>query len=112
MTKTQETAIAAGALTLGAALLAKGLRHSRTLDFNGCSAVITGGSRGLGLLIARELGQQGARLTIAARDEGELERAGHDLQGRGFDVTTVVCDVADRESAQGLIDEVIARTGR
>ena len=44
------------------------------MDFHGCSAVVTGGSRGLGLLVARELGRQGARVTVAARDEAELER--------------------------------------
>jgi NAD(P)-dependent dehydrogenase (short-subunit alcohol dehydrogenase family) len=112
MTKTQETALAAGAITIGAALLARGIRASRSFDFNGCSAVITGGSRGLGLLVARELGAQGARLTIAARDEAELDRARQDLSGRGFDVTTVVCDVGNQEEAQGLIDDVVARTGR
>jgi NAD(P)-dependent dehydrogenase (short-subunit alcohol dehydrogenase family) len=112
MTKTQETALAAGVLTVGAALLARGLRISRAMDFHGCSAVITGGSRGLGLVLARELGRQGARLTLAARDEAELERARKDLEDRGIDVTTVVCDVAHRDEAQGLIDGVVARTGR
>ena len=81
------------------------------MDFGGCSAVITGGSRGLGLLIARELGRQGARITIAARDAGELERARQDLAERGIDATTVVCDIADPGDARRLIDEVVARTG-
>jgi NAD(P)-dependent dehydrogenase (short-subunit alcohol dehydrogenase family) len=112
MTKTQETALAAGALTVGAALLARGLRHARAMDFRGCSAVITGGSRGLGLLVARELGRQGARVTIAARDAGELERARQDLEARGVDVTTVVCDISNAEDARLLIDGVVARTGR
>jgi NAD(P)-dependent dehydrogenase (short-subunit alcohol dehydrogenase family) len=112
MTKTQETAWAAGALTIGAALIARGLRASRAMDFDGCSVVITGGSRGLGLLVARELGRQGARITIAARDEAELERARQDLEDRRIDVTTVVCDVAKRDQAQELIDGVVARTGR
>jgi hypothetical protein len=60
MTKTQETVLAASALTVGAALLTRGLRASRRMDFSGCSTVITGGSRGLGLVVARELGH-GAR---------------------------------------------------
>src|SRR4051794_36308823 len=112
MTKTQETALAAGALTLGAALLARGLRQTRALDFTDCSAVITGGARGLGLLIARQLGQEGARVTIAARDQSELDRAREDLAGRGIDVHTIVCDVSNRDDAQRLIDAVVARTGR
>jgi NAD(P)-dependent dehydrogenase (short-subunit alcohol dehydrogenase family) len=108
MTKTQETMLAAGALTVGAALLSRRLRATRRMDFNGCSAIITGGSRGLGLLVARELGRQGARITIAARDDAELQRAREDLAERGIDVTTVVCDVGNRDEAQNLI----ARTGR
>ena len=82
------------------------------MDFRGCSAVITGGSRGLGLLVARELGRQGARITVAARDEAELERARQDLEDRGIDVTTVVCDIANQDEAQRLVDGVVARTGR
>ncbi len=112
MTKTQEKALAAGAFALGAALLSRRMRASRAFDFNGCSAVITGGSRGLGLVLARELGRLGAQVTIAARDAGELERARQDLQDRGIDATTVVCDVAERDEARRLVDDVVARTGR
>jgi len=67
MTKTQQTALAAGALTVGAALITRALRTARTLDFNGKVVLITGGSRGLGLVVARELGREGARVFIAAR---------------------------------------------
>src|SRR6185295_7348149 len=102
---------AAGALTVGAALIARGRRASRAMDFDGCSAVVTGGSRGLGLLVARELGRQGARITVAARDQAELERARQDLEDRRVDVTTVVCDVTKLDEAQRLIDGVVARTG-
>ena len=89
-----------------------GLRHSRRIDFDGRSVVITGGSRGLGLVLARELGQQGARLAIGARDEAELDRARRDLQAEGVDATTVVCDVGDRADAERLIAEAVERTGR
>jgi NAD(P)-dependent dehydrogenase (short-subunit alcohol dehydrogenase family) len=112
MTKTQETMLAASALTVGAALLTRGIRASRRIDFNGCATLITGGSRGLGLLVARELGRQGARITIAARDQAELQRAREDLAARGIEVTTVVCDVANRDEAQKLVDGVVARSGR
>jgi NAD(P)-dependent dehydrogenase (short-subunit alcohol dehydrogenase family) len=112
MTKTQETALAAGALGIGAALLARGLRASRAIDFDGCQVVITGGSRGLGLLVARELGRHGAHITIAARDAAELDRARQDLAERGIDAATVVCDVGNRDEAARLIEDVVARTGR
>jgi NAD(P)-dependent dehydrogenase (short-subunit alcohol dehydrogenase family) len=111
MTKTQQRAAAATALALGSALLSRGLRYARRTTFEGRSVVITGGSRGLGLLIARELGRQGARVTIAARNEAELERARQDLKERGIDVTTVVCDVRQSDQAERLVRGVIERTG-
>jgi NAD(P)-dependent dehydrogenase (short-subunit alcohol dehydrogenase family) len=112
MTRTQQTALAAGALTLGAALLSRHRRGARAMDFNGSSVLITGGSRGLGLLMAREFGRHGARITLAARDEAELERARQDLASRGIDATAIVCDVGNREDAEELIRETVARTGR
>jgi len=111
MTKTQETAVAAGALTLGAALLARGMRAARALDFRDKVVVITG-ARGLALEMARQLGSEGARITIAARVEGELDRARQDLADRGIDAATVVCDITNREAAQQLVRNVVARTGR
>jgi NAD(P)-dependent dehydrogenase (short-subunit alcohol dehydrogenase family) len=111
MNKSQQTAIAAGALTIGAALLARTVRTSRSIDFRNRSVIITGGSRGLGLWLARELGQQGARVTLAARDQGELERARHDLAARGIAVAISRCDVTDREQAERLVATTIERTG-
>ena len=73
--------------------------------------LITGGSRGLGLLVARQLADQGARLTLAARDRNELERAREELAARGVDVHIVVCDVGTREGAERLVAEVVERTG-
>jgi NAD(P)-dependent dehydrogenase (short-subunit alcohol dehydrogenase family) len=111
MTRAQETALAAGALTIGAALLARGLRTGRAIDFRNRSVVITG-ARGLGLLLARQLGREGARITLAARDGAELDRARQELAQRGIDVATVVCDVANRDDAQRLIRDAVARAGR
>jgi NAD(P)-dependent dehydrogenase (short-subunit alcohol dehydrogenase family) len=81
------------------------------MEFRGRSVIITGGSRGLGLLVARQLAEEGARLTLAARDRDELERAREDLAPRGADVSVVVCDVGVRTDAQRLIDEVLSRNG-
>lgn len=61
--------------------------------------------------MARRLAEEGARLSIAARDEAELERARQDLESRGAEVTTVVCDVGVRAEAEQLIRQVIERTG-
>ena len=112
MNRTQQTAVAAGALTLGAALLTRAFRAARTIDFRDKSVLITGGSRGLGLLVARELGAQGARLTLAARDQAELERARDDLAARGIDSQIVACDVGVRDQASRLVDDVVAGVGR
>jgi NAD(P)-dependent dehydrogenase (short-subunit alcohol dehydrogenase family) len=112
MTKTQQTALAAGALALGGALMMRGLRGMRRMDFGGRVVVITGGSRGLGLLMARQFADEGALVTIAARDQAELQRAQEDLAERAGTVHLVVCDVGVREQAERLIRDTVARHGR
>ncbi len=110
MTKTQFGWVA-GAAAVGVALAARSLRAARAIDFRGRSVLITGGSRGLGLLIARQLGPQGARLTLAARDASELERARADLADRGIDVSIAACDLRRREDAERLVHDVVSREG-
>jgi NAD(P)-dependent dehydrogenase (short-subunit alcohol dehydrogenase family) len=110
MTKSQ-LGIAATAAAIGGALVARGLRSRHAIDFRGRSVLITGGSRGLGLLIARQLGREGARITLAARDAGELDRAHADLKSRGIDVDLAVCDLRRRDEAERLVRELIARAG-
>ncbi len=78
-------------------------------DLNGKSVLITGGSRGLGLVMAREFAREGARLVLCARDETELHRARTDLEG--FDVMTVPCDVTDKQAVTEMIERVNARFG-
>ena len=74
----------------GAAGVLVGLRRSLPrYAFAGKVVVITGASRGLGLVLARELARKGARLAICARDASELERARAELAGRGADVLAV-----------------------
>jgi short-subunit dehydrogenase len=75
-------------------------------------AVVTGASRGLGLLLARELSRDGCRLVICARDQAELDRAADELRSSGADVTAVACDVAADEAPRLLIDTAVARYGR
>lgn len=112
-------ALMAGAGT-GALLL--GLRRQmRRIDFEGLSVVITGGSRGLGLEIARQFAGEGARLSLLARDPDELDRAADELARKGADVMAFACDVRDRErveqtvaainKARGCIDVLINVAG-
>jgi len=75
-------------------------------------ALITGGSRGLGLLIARELAREGCSIAICARDERELARARDDLAARGARIAAFRCDVSDREQVETLVRLVTDRFGR
>jgi NAD(P)-dependent dehydrogenase (short-subunit alcohol dehydrogenase family) len=96
------------AVLAGRELLAK----LREADLRDRVALVTGGSRGLGLLIARELAGEGCRLVICARDEQELERAREDLERRGAAALAVPCDVGDRNQVTRMVDEAIRRFGR
>lgn len=89
--------IAAGALGTTA------LRRGSDRGFVGQRALVTGGSRGLGFLVARELGRRGARVAICARDEEELAEAAAQLRREGIVVMPVACDVADRAAVEQMI---------
>lgn len=73
--------------------------------------LLTGGSRGLGLVVARQRVQQGARLAICTRDRAELERARVELQQCGGDVLSVPCDVTDRSQVDRMVQQVRDRFG-
>ena len=98
---------------LGGLLAARALlRRGREFDFQDKTVLITGGSRGLGLVLARELAQEGARLAICARDPQELERARADLVGRGAEVHVFPCDVTDRAQVAEWVRVCQHRFGR
>jgi NAD(P)-dependent dehydrogenase (short-subunit alcohol dehydrogenase family) len=100
---------AAGA---GAILARKAIRQRKAISFYDTSVLITGGSRGLGLVIARELAAEGANLTIMARDTQEVERAAQELAGQGARVLALRGDVRDQSIAQEAVDRAIAQYGR
>jgi short-subunit dehydrogenase len=68
--------------------------------------LITGGSRGLGLVLARELAREGARLAICARDANDLERAREGLEDGGATVLAVPCDVTDQDGVEEMVRTV------
>ncbi|MEJ8757073.1 SDR family oxidoreductase [Pontibacter sp. H259] len=96
--------LAAGA---GALLAARAVyRKVSAYDFNGKVVLITGGSRGLGLVMARQLAKEGARLVLCARDARELENARMELAGNGADVLVIKCDVTDQQQVSNMIANV------
>lgn len=98
---------------IGAVLAAREvLARAREADLRGQVALVTGGCRGLGLAIARELADEGCRLAICARDEVELQRAHHELEQRGAEVFAGRCDVADKADVDRLVAEVLETYGR
>jgi NAD(P)-dependent dehydrogenase (short-subunit alcohol dehydrogenase family) len=74
-------------------------------------ALVAGGSRGLGLLIARELGRRGHRLVLCARDSAELRIAQQMLSAQGVEVHVEVCDVSDEAAVSSFVDAIEARHG-
>jgi short-subunit dehydrogenase len=69
-------------------------------------ALVMGGSRGLGLLLAHELGRRGHRLIISARDGEALERAAADLSAAGYEVGTEICDVTSHVEVEDLVRRI------
>jgi NAD(P)-dependent dehydrogenase (short-subunit alcohol dehydrogenase family) len=103
--------VTAGA-AIGIALVARSvIRHFKAYDLRDKVVLITGGSRGLGLVIARELVAQGARVAICARRGEELERARAELVERGGTVVAVECDLTDPEEIPALVALVNEQLG-
>ena len=99
--------IAAGATAAVVARRALGGR--RVIDFRGRVVVITGASRGLGLVLARRLAREGARLCLLARDEAELALARQQIEAERADVMTLRCDVRRRADVRAAVDMILER---
>lgn len=82
------------------------------IELAGKVVLVTGGSRGLGFLLAREFAHQGSRVAICARDGEELDQARHDLQMSSAEVYTQVCDVSQQGAVDALIADVTDHFGR
>jgi short-subunit dehydrogenase len=87
------------------------IRSGRRISFQGMTIVITGGSRGLGLVMARRFAEENAKLALLARDERELERAREDLERYGVEVLTIPCDVREEDDVKSAFDRILARFG-
>lgn len=101
--------LTAAAGVFGALTAARIARSHRAISFAGRVVVITGGSRGLGLVIARQLAVEGARLCLLARDDGELSRAAAELASTGAEILTISCDVRRRADVRAAVDTILER---
>ena len=81
----------------------------KLLDLTGKIALVTGGSRGLGLQIAEALAEMGAKIAISARKKDELDQA---VSRLGGEASAFVCDIGKREAIAPLADAVLKKFGR
>src|ERR1700741_3051840 len=81
------------------------------LDLEGKTALVTGGSRGLGLQIAHALGEAGAKLMLSSRKAGDLEQAAAELKSVGIDAQWIAADCSKEEETRNLAQETLQRLG-
>lgn len=99
-------------LGAGAIVAAKVIKRARAISFHNRVVLITGGSRGLGLVLARRLVGEGARLMLVARDACELGRASRELRQRGGIVETFAADATDPTTATEAVATTVGTLGR
>ncbi len=110
---TKRNGILLGAAAAAAALAAKEfLARSREDVLAGEIVLITGGSRGLGLALARAFAKEKCSIAICARDKKELAEAAERLRSRGAKVFTYPCDVSKQDEVRSMIDAVMRHYGR
>src|SRR4051794_34387279 len=82
------------------------------LGLRGKAALVTGGTSGIGLAIARRLGQEGCRVLISGRDEEKLANALVDLRGSPIEAEGAIADMRVPRDVGALVDDVVAKFGR
>jgi len=101
----------AASVGLGAFFTARFIRKRNPYNFEGKVVLITGGSRGLGLAMARKLAEEGAKVAICARDQDEVFRAQAQLENISPEIFGVPADITDRTQANRMIKAVRERFG-
>jgi gluconate 5-dehydrogenase len=81
-------------------------------SLQGKTALVTGGSRGLGLQMAEALGEQGARVVISARKQEELDEAVAHLAARGIEASAIAVDLQNEANVQPFVEEALRRLGQ
>lgn len=99
-------------LAAGLAALASRRVWQPTYDLSGKVALISGGSRGLGLALARELTARGAKVALLARHSDELARAVQDITRRGGQAHAITADLTEAADITRAVEETVAHFGR
>jgi NAD(P)-dependent dehydrogenase (short-subunit alcohol dehydrogenase family) len=99
-------------LGMAAGMTAAQLLFRRNYELRGKTVFVSGGSRGLGLLLAREFAARGAKVAISARDAEALERAASDVRRFGQHVLPLETDITVREDAETALDQIRRHFGR
>jgi NAD(P)-dependent dehydrogenase (short-subunit alcohol dehydrogenase family) len=97
---------------VGALWARRQLRARRHMSFRSRVVVITGGSRGLGLVLARRWAAEGARLALLGRDEERLNAAADELEHTGAVVFCQRCDVSQRREVDAAVSAIVRHYGR
>jgi gluconate 5-dehydrogenase len=84
----------------------------KLFDLSGKTALVTGGSRGLGLQIAEALGEAGARVLLTSRKAGDLEESAAHLKGRGVEALWIAADASHSDDIQRVADDAMKRLGQ
>lgn len=112
MPVTAKNKVILSAAGVGAGLVARELfARSREQSFKGQAVLITGGSKGLGIALARRFAREGCRIAICARNREELHSAKRELERMGAEAIAVRCDVSDEAAVNAMIAEVEGRFG-
>jgi gluconate 5-dehydrogenase len=82
------------------------------LDLSGKTAIVTGGSRGIGLQMAEALGEMGAKVALTARKQDELDESRAELERAGVECHTIASDLAKFDTIPGVVSSVLARWGQ
>jgi len=80
-------------------------------DLTGKTALVTGGSRGLGLQIAEALGEQGAKIVLSSRKQADLDEAVAHLKSRGVEASAIAADLSQEAAVAPLVAEAMKRLG-
>ena len=106
MTRRWKETMLLGAAGLAGIMALRAWRRKSAYSFRGKVVVITGGSRGLGLELARAFAAEGARVAVCARTAEDVEQAVAELQGSGAEVIGEACDVTAQQQVEGFIERV------